>query len=379
MEYVFTKYNEIKTGILFDGKRPIEIDCFLDESCIGNIYIGKISNIVKNIQAVFVDISKGESCYFPMEDYGEATPLRTGDRILVQVTKDKIKTKQATVSTRLTLTGKYVIVASKGVIGVSNKIKDEEIRKRLSNCFKEARKELGCIDEMYNNFGGIVRTQAENIDEELIKEEIKALALRLGDIISKSRCLSNFTCLYSAPLGYVDTLAKMNQNSVDIISDLPEIKEVCKDMGIAAFREYIDKYELHKCYQFDSIINKAMNKIAYLKSGAYLVIEPTEAMTVIDVNSGKSIKGNNNEKILEINCEAAVEIARQIKLRNLSGMIIIDFISMKSEQHQKELLKALQNAVSGDPIECNVIDITRLGLVEMTRKKVRKPIHEIFK
>ena len=379
MEYVFTRYNNINTGILFDDKKPVQIDCFEEESCIGNIYIGKISNIVKNINAVFVDISRDESCYFSLEDYKMGVPLKTGDRLLVQVTKDKIKTKQATVSTNLSLTGTYIVVSLNGVVGVSNKIKDEGKRKELSQLFKQTREELSIKHPEFMNYGAVIRTQAETASDEEIKEETIKLLCKLRDIIEKSRCLSNYTCLYKAPSGYCEAIAKMYNKNIPIVTDLPEIVDTCRDMGHEPPKLYTDEYELYKKYGLTDVIRKANSKTAYLKCGGYLVIEPTEAMTVIDVNSGKAIKGSaDSGQKLAINKEAAFEIARQIRLRNLSGMIIIDFISMKSEIDQRELINTLKSAVCEDPVECNVVDITRLGLVEMTRKKVRKPIYEIF-
>lgn len=379
MEYVFTEYKNIKTGILFNEKKPVSIDCFLEESCIGNIYIGKISNIVKNINAVFVDISKDETCYFSLEDYKGEAPLRIGDRLLVQVTKDKIKTKQTAVSTSLTLTGNLVVVSSAGVVGVSNKIKDEAKRKELSNNFKKTRDELAEKYPEFTKYGCVIRTQAEDADADEIEKETVKLLCKLKEIIESSRCLSNYTCIYKAPSGYVDVINKMHNKGVKVITDLQDAIDSLDTSSYALPKLYSDSYELYKAYGFDSIISKATNKNAYLKCGGYLVIEPTEAMTVIDVNSGKAIKGSADSKQkLAINKEAAVEIARQLKLRNLCGIIIIDFISMKSELEQRELINTLKEAVSSDSVECIVHDITRLGLVEVTRKKLRKPIYEIF-
>ena len=158
------------------------------------------------------------------------------------------------------------------------------------------------------------------------------------------------------------------------------------------FDEYVNCYDEHNIilytdemvsmsnlYNLKSLTDKALNSKAYLKSGAYLVIETTEAMTVIDVNTGKAIRGNNTEEYkYKINDEAAREIARQIRLRNLSGIIIIDFISMKNSEYDKMLLNRLSEYVSTDSIPTKVVDITKLGLVELTRKKVRKPLHEVL-
>ena len=136
---------------------------------------------------------------------------------------------------------------------------------------------------------------------------------------------------------------------------------------------------MEKLYSFDLEIQRALQKQVWLKSGAYLIIEPTEALVAIDVNTGKAIKGKQKEEtFLKINLEAAVEIARQLRLRNLSGMILIDFISMKAEEHRRKLMEEFQRLVSYDPIKTVVVDMTKLDLVEVTRKKEKPPLHELF-
>ncbi len=384
MEYIFTVYNDIKTGILMADDKPMQIDCYEEDSLIGNIYVGRVSNILKNISAVFVDISKDLSCYFPLEDYKGEKALCVGERVLVQVTKDKIKTKQPTVSTNLTLTGNYVVVSSSGVVGVSNKIKDSDTRKRLHTYVDRAkdilREDKTYKEEQFASFGGILRTSAEAATEEEVVTEIVKLYKKLLEILFLGTTRANYTMLYKAPSLYLDRFAKLSSDGISVITDNEEIYNELTTNNIANVSLYTDSYEITKKYRFDHHLDKALSKNAYLRCGGYLVIEPTEAMTVIDVNSGKAIKGNGNqEKILEINKEAAAELARQLRLRNLSGIIIIDFISMKSEIHQKELLDYLRNCLKEDSTETTVVDITRLGLVEMTRKKVRKPLHEVIR
>ena len=162
---------------------------------------------------------------------------------------------------------------------------------------------------------------------------------------------------------------------VEIITDIPEVVEAVPEISL-----YTDEYTLTLRYSLAGLLEKTLSKRAYLKSGAYLVIEPTEAMTVIDVNSGKSIKGRNaEEQFLKINIEAAREIARQLRLRNISGIVMIDFINMKEEEHNRELMKVLSESVRIDPVRTTVVDMTKLGLVEITRKKVRKSLYDQIK
>ena len=158
------------------------------------------------------------------------------------------------------------------------------------------------------------------------------------------------------------------------MTDIPEVTEAISEIPL-----YTDEYTLTLRYSLASLLEKTLSKRAYLKSGAYLVIEPTEAMTVIDVNSGKSIKGKNaEEQFLKINIEAAKEIARQLRLRNISGIVMIDFINMKEESHNHELMKNLAEYVRTDPVRTTVVDMTKLGLVELTRQKGKRALHEVF-
>ena len=161
---------------------------------------------------------------------------------------------------------------------------------------------------------------------------------------------------------------------VEIVTDIPEVTEAISEIPL-----YTDEYTLTLRYSLASLLEKTLSKRTYLKSGAYLVIEPTEAMTVIDVNSGKSIKGKNaEEQFLKINIEAAKEIARQLRLRNISGIVMIDFINMKEESHNHELMKNLAEYVRTDPVRTTVVDMTKLGLVELTRQKGKRALHEVF-
>jgi ribonuclease G len=191
-------------------------------------------------------------------------------------------------------------------------------------------------------------------------------------VLKNSQYASIYSCLLKNRGKHIEDAAFfMQQDDTRVITDLTDVAEAVGDKSIL----YTDKIcPLNALYNVERI---ALSMLVYLKSGAYLVIEPTEAMTVIDVNSGKAIKGKNSETALhKINLEAANEVARQLRLRNISGIIMIDFISSKSDKLDKELLKELETATSRDYVLTNVVDITRLGLVEVTRKKVRKTLYE---
>ncbi len=398
-KYILTKINNLMMGFLLEDGKPSEIRCYEDDSILGNIYVGRVSNIVKNINAAFIDIKKGFSCYYPLEEY-TGNSLKIGDLLTVQINKEPIKTKQPSVTTKLSMAGEYVLVHQDDVVGVSAKISDSSERDRLKAIVGRAVSDFKANQKSKDTlFGGIIRTKASGVSEEVLYNETINLLCKLDEIIYKSKYATGYSCMYEKMPGYltdIDTFAKLNgeltgsedgcdincvdDNVVEIVTDIEEVIEKCKTYDISEPKLYNDPMiSLKAFYGLDTIVEKALNKKVYLKSGAYLIIEPTEAMTVIDVNSGKAIKGNVKEdKVLAINEEAAREIAKQLRLRNISGIIIVDFISMKNSHNNELLMNTLKEAVYKDSVSTIVVDMTRLGLVEMTRKRMKRPLYEII-
>lgn len=381
-KYILTEVNNVKTGFLLENGKPAEIRCYEETSLLGNIYVGRVSNILNNINAAFVDVEKGMPCYYPLEDYHGGNKLKIGDLITVQIVKDKIKSKQPTVTTNVSLTGEYVIVHIESTIGVSAKIKNKSVRERLKGCMISAIDLFSAYKKCDKiSYGGILRTKAANVDEKIIIDETIKLLCKLDQVMYASQYATGYSCMLKSIPAYVSDIAMFAlEREAEVVTDLMSVADECKSNNSTVPVIYDDSgVSLSALYNLKSYIDKSLSKRAYMKSGAYLVIEPTEAMTVIDVNSGKAIKGSNSEEIIyKINVEAAWEIAHQLRLRNLSGIIIVDFISMKSREYNDRLMTELREAVFRDLIPVNVVDITRLGLVEMTRKKIRKPLHEIF-
>lgn len=384
-KYIITNINNIICGFLLENGQAKEIKAYEPQSMLGNIYVGKVSNIVSNIDSAFIDIQKGLSCYMPLEDYFLDKKLKIGDLLPVQLNKEAIKSKAPSVTTKLSLDGEYVVVmfeSHKDKIGVSSKIRSEDKREELKAVVKEALDTFKAESKLTStNYGIILRTKSEEANTEYIKQETITLLCKLDCIVNKAKFEVAYSCIYQkTPLIIKDILA-YNSDNIDIITDLPEVIACCKDNDISSITFYNDDtISLDALYSLKTHINKALNKRVYLKSGAYLVIDPTEAMTVIDVNSGKSIKGSNKEeKVLSINLEAAREIANQLILRNISGIIIVDFISMENELSKNTLLKEFRSYTEGDKIKTTVVDITRLGLIEVTRKRISKPLHEVIK
>lgn len=381
---VITKLNNIRMFFYFEDTKISAISCYEEASILGNIYVGRVSNVMNNINAIFVDIVRGESCYLSMEDLPEGMKIpKKDDLLLVQVVKDKIKTKQATVTTKITLTGDNVVVCNDKQIGISKKIADvgkrNALKKQFQYTISQFMHQNNCEDMC---FGGIVRTGAEHIDIALLDKETITLLCELKEIIERSTYATAYSCMWkNKSAEFFDYQKYLLLDDLDVVTDDEEFCALCDEYLLPKPRLYTDQtIDLAPFYNLSTIVDKAMQERAYLKSGAYLVIQQTEAMTVIDVNSGKSIKGNSNsEALLKINLEAAKEIARQLRIRNLSGIILIDFINMKADKDSACLLSALREYVSADWILTTVHDITKLGLVEVTRKKIRKPLYEIIK
>ena len=386
-QFVFTEWNKKKLGILFEDGKAMEIRCYEADSILGNVYRARVSNLSPNINAAFVDIKKGESCYLSMDDY-HGEKLKVGDLVTVQVVRDKIKTKRYAVTTDISLQGDYAVATLFAPVGVSSKITDSARKKELKTLMQNlliaeqdaqfylAEGNVAEIERIKKlTLGGIIRTQAEHAEDAAITREIEGQARLLYSIMKKSEYATQYTCLYHTEVEYIKDIRRMHAlQDVEIVTDIPEVTEAIPKIPL-----YTDEYTLTLRYSLASLLEKTLSKRAYLKSGAYLVIETTEAMTVIDVNSGKSIKGKNaEEQFLKINIEAAKEIARQLRLRNISGIVMIDFINMKEESHNHELMKNLAEYVRTDPVRTTVVDMTKLGLVELTRQKGKRALHEVF-
>lgn len=386
-QFVFTEWNKKKLGILFEDGKAMEIRCYEADSILGNVYRARVSNLSPNINAAFVDIKKGESCYLSMDDY-HGEKLKVGDLVTVQVVRDKIKTKRYAVTTDISLQGDYAVTTLFAPVGVSSKITDSARKKELKTLMQNlliaeqdaqfylAEGNVAEIERIKKlTLGGIIRTQAEHAEDAAITREIEGQARLLYSIMKKSEYATQYTCLYHTEVEYIKDIRRLHAlQDVEIVTDIPEVTEAIPKIPL-----YTDEYTLTLRYSLASLLEKTLSKRAYLKSGAYLVIEPTEAMTVIDVNSGKSIKGKNaEEQFLKINIEAAKEIARQLRLRNISGIVMIDFINMKEESHNHGLMKNLAEYVRTDPVRTTVVDMTKLGLVELTRQKGKCALHEVF-
>jgi len=388
---VITKIDNKIVSALYENGEPAELHCTKKQEAsvaeLGNIYVGKVKNIVGNISAAFVEIGNGIECYYSIPE--NPTPIFTrkvgkksinaGDELLVQVSKEAVKTKVPTVTSKLSFTGKFCVLTTGDTrMGASLKLEKEE-KERLTQIAKEY---------MSENYGLIMRTNAKGISEDVLKNEIEKLIQEYEKIVLSAQTRVCFSCLKKAPEAYLTELKNVQQEGLEeIVVEDYEIYEETKNYLESYQPEDLDKlrlYEdkllpLHKLYNLEKQIEKALKEKVWMKSGAYLVIEPTEALTVIDVNTGKCIDKKKDDKAyLKINKEAAKEVAKQIRLRNLTGIILIDFINLSSKELTDELLDFFERELKKDPIATTLVDITKLQLVEVTRKKIRKPFHEAF-
>lgn len=373
--------NEYLITALMEEKRLTEVFCYSmeDMPILGNIYLGKVKKVVQSIQAAFVEFAPGQMGYLPLGQVQE--PLMSkqcrsgliteGDELLVQVVKEAIKTKEPTLSTNISLTGTYVVLTSENKrLGISKKL-EEEKRKKIKEIFG---------DFKTDKFGAIIRTNAGNDSTEKIFAEFDSLIKKMEAILEVYSHRTCFSCLYEAAPEYISyirscTLRQAYTVKTDDISIYQHLKETFFEASHVLPELYKDdKITLSSLYGLKYKILDALKEKVWLKSGAYLVIQPTEALTVIDVNSGKNICKKKKDYFLDINVEAAKEIALQLRLRNISGICIVDFINLDTAEGNQELLKAFRKYLQKDTIKTELVGMTRLGLVEITRKKIKKPL-----
>ncbi len=447
---LFTDYKGRKGTFLFQNDRLTAVS-FPEASRVGAIYIAKVKNVSRNIDACFVEIAEGEICFLPLKEAAFPFLLNrrfdgrivAGDELPVQIARDAQKTKQAAATAQISLSNDYfVLTLGQSGIGFSAKL-DKEQKAGLKYMLQAAAitENEGLAQDIFPDFPGqgsthpdvmdhvagkgspalpvglIVRTRsaeflnsavgdsqsefplklpAEDSGASLsdtcsrtdLKVQFDSLAEAFQDIFQKASHRTCFSCLRE-PAG-------ISTDPLNGLASEEEFEEIVTD-DVRTFRrlqKYLEEHNLSgktvrlyeetaislsKLYGLDAKLEAALSQRVWLKSGGYLVIQPTEAMTVIDVNSGKyeaKRKEAEESAALRVNLEAAEEIALQLRLRNLSGIIVVDFINMEAEESRQTLMNRLRTFVRRDRTRTTVVDMTPLGLVEITRKKVAKPLYE---
>ena len=381
---VITEYKNRICALGFKQNQLEELHVDTQESLLNSIYIAKVKNISQNIHAAFVELYDGQMAFLPLDDTLNCTfitsadgRLREGDEIPVQIIKEAVKTKDPVVTTKLSISGAYCVVT------LDKRNGGFQFSKKLSVAKKDALKETLNDFIFPSDYAVIIRTGAEQLEDfEELKVELTILISTMNDIILKSKTRTCFSLIYQGVPSYIEYLHHIVESDYEeVVTDIQTVYEALHTSykGNIPIRFYNDTFPLTKLYSIESKMEELFAKKVHLKSGANLIIEYTEAMTVIDVNTAKNItKKDKDTHIFKINLEAAQEIARQIRLRNLSGIIIVDFINMENEIYHKELIQAVKKWLRNDPVPCHFVDITALGLAEITRKKAQKPVYEAF-
>jgi ribonuclease E len=360
-------------------------------SMVGNVYLGRVQNVLPGMEAAFVDVGKGRNAvlyagevnYSP-EDLEGAPPriehvLKGGQSVLVQVTKDPIGGKGARLTAQISMPGRYlVLVPNSEVTGISRRLPDEE-RRRLKLILRKIRPE---------GHGVIVRTAAEDADEEALGSDLGRLLDEWKAIEKKAKRAKAPAVLYEEPELTVRSVRDLftDEEFRELVTDSPRVHELVTQYLAGIAPDLIPKVRLHqgKLPVFEEFhvveqIHKGLDRKVWLPSGGYIVIDRTEALTVIDVNTGKSVgKTNLEETVVNTNIEAAREVARQLRLRDIGGMIVIDFIDMLLEQNKKKVVEALREEMAKDKTRSQIFDISPLGLLEVTRKRVSGGLLESF-
>lgn len=404
-EIIINATTEETRVALLENKEVSElyIDRRKESGVAGNIYKGKVVKILPGIQAAFVDIGLERAAFLYVTDAGADAEeyarmieeeglegkmefrsttqhsiediLQEGQEIMVQVSKEPIGTKGARITSYVSLPGRYlVLMPTVEHIGISRRIKDNKERVRLKEMVQTIKKP---------GLGFIVRTASESVDKESLIADAEFLELLWQNVQKKKESASAPTLLYSELDLIFRTIRDMFTTKVDRLvidskTEYERIKEFVR-LYLPAMLSRVELYEgeehIFDAYDIEAELNKALDKKVWLKSGGYIVIDHTEALTVIDVNTGKYVgKRDPEETITLTNLEAVKEVAYQLRLRNIGGIIIIDYIDMEKEKNRDKVFNAMQESFQEDRARTNIIRMSELGLIEMSRKRTRENI-----
>ena len=389
---------ETRVAIVENGAlQEVSIERQRSRGIVGNIYKGKVNRVLPGMEAAFVDIGLDKAGFLHVADIdiagtgddGSENPARPlinellheGKTLLVQVLKDPMGTKGARLSTSISVPSRYLVyMPNSSNVGISVKIEDENERERLKSLLESCRAQ--------NHGGGcIIRTAAEGVDERELRRDMAFLSKLWGALLESAESAAPGTMIHEdLPLSIrtlrdmvgletsvvkVDsreTFQKMSNFAARYIPDLP-----------ARIEHYPGDRPLFDLYNIDDELQRALARQVSLKSGGYLIIDQTEAMTTIDINTGAYVGHQNlEETTFKTNMEASQAIARQLRLRNLGGIIIIDFIDMEREDHKRQVLTSLQKYLARDHAKTQVCEVSPLGLVEMTRKRTRESLEHVL-
>lgn len=383
---------ETRVAILENGMlHDLYIERSRSRGLVGNVYKGKVVRVLPGMEAAFVEIGLEKAAFLHVSDVANSKKnyndtvhighvLREGQEILVQVLKDQLGTKGARLTTNISIPSRYLVfMPNADNIGVSSRIENEEERDRLKALLESQENRI-------KEAGYILRTAAEVASEESLRSDIKYLN-RLWDNINNTIGIKPGNVVHKDLPLYLRVLRDM------VDDDLEGIRVDSRET-FTAMSEFADKYvpevqaliehypgerPIFDLHAVEDEIQKGLERKVQLKSGGYLIIDQTEAMTTIDVNTGAFVGSRNlEETIFKTNLEAAQGIARQLRLRNLGGIVILDFIDMNEEEHKRQVLRALEKALEKDHARTSICEVSSLGLVEMTRKRTRESLEHVL-
>ncbi|TDR80387.1 RNAse G [Paludibacterium purpuratum] len=384
---------ETRVAVLEDAiVQELHIERSASRGIVGNIYLGQVKRVLPGMQSAFIEIGLERAAFLHIADVLEqrqhpTEPQRIekmlfeGQTVLVQVIKDPIGTKGARLSTQISLAGRFLVhLPQETHIGISQKIENEEERQSL-----KSRLELLLPPDMPHGF--IIRTSAETANDETLAADVDYLSKLWSDIRYKSKNLPAQSLLYEdLPLSLRVLRDMVSEATEQVIVDstenysrMTEFAEQYVTLAVDKIQRYSGERPLFELHGIEAEIDKALARRVNLKFGGYLIIDQTEAMTTIDVNTGGFV-GNRNfdETIFKTNLEATQALARQLRLRNLGGIIIVDFIDMDNEDHRSAVLNELAKSLARDRTRVTLNGFTSLGLVEITRKRTRESLAHVL-
>ena len=361
-----------------DGKiNELQIEPEGQDSPVGNVYRGVVDSVSRNIGGAFIDVKMKTLCFLPLKRHSH---VRASTPIIVQVTKDAAGSKEPVLTENIQLSGRYAVLRRyHEKTAFSRKLTDEQ--KQLLRKWTE---DLDCP------YGLLIRTNASRAEKAELLSEIASLTHEMDGILRRYPQAKCGECLWRPVPFYLDMYRGLYEVPDRCVSDIPSVaSELSQLTGQCAGTDAEEESGIYRSpagkalslpalYGLTTELDRLTGRVVWLKSGGFLIIEKTEAFVTVDVNTGKYVRGRIPEETYRaVNLEAAAEIARQMRLRNLSGIILVDFIKLENEDHRQELVGVMRKLVKRDHVPVDVVDLTALGIMEIVRQKIRKPLAEV--
>lgn len=382
-----TRVAVVENGVV----QELSLERSAHRALVGNIYCGKVIRVLPGMQAAFVDIGLEKAGFIRASELCQESPskdirslVREGQSIIVQILKDPIGNKGARLSTFLSLPSRYLVyMPHLDSVGISQRLENEQERLRLKSLVEQS------VEAHFPHLTGsfVIRTAAENVTAEDLHQDITYLKRLWDSLQDGMQQKKTINCIYqSLPLSLRILRDRVSPETdkirVDSYENLQKMQQFCQAF-LPGHKDLLERYRgdrpLFDVYRVDDEINAALESTVSLPSGGYLVIDQTEAMSTVDVNTGAFVGHSNlEETIFKTNLEAANVLARQLRLRNIGGIIIVDFINMHDEGHQQQLLRTLEKALEKDYTRVSISGVTELGLVQIVRKKTRESLAQML-